>query len=126
MARKKKGAYGKRYSLEEKQAICAAWQAELWKASPMPKSKFCKETGISTITLDKWLETVGAAEPAAADVPSAAAPAQPERVIVVAEETRDIAVVGDDSVSGIIRAIKDHQASIDELKTRLRGWVDAL
>jgi hypothetical protein len=34
--------------------------------------------------------------------------------------------VSSDSVAALIRAIKQHQASIDELKNRLRHWVDTL
>lgn len=124
MARKKKGAYGKRYALEDKQAILRAWQLESGKASPMPKSKFCAANNITTITLDKWSKTVpmGPAAPAASIVVEP----ETEAVIVVEEAPRDVVVVGEDSVAGIILAIKDHQARIDELKARLRNWVDTL
>jgi hypothetical protein len=124
LARKKKGAYGKRYALEDKQAILRAWQLELGKASPMPKSKFCAANGITTITLGKWAKAVPMGAPLATD--NIVAEPELDAVIFVDETPRDVVIVGDDSVAGIILAIKDHQARIDELKARLRNWVDAL
>jgi len=124
VARRKSTEYGKRYTLEQKQAIMKAWHEELWKSSPQPKSAFCKANGISTITLDKWLSS--------ADAPALVQFEEGEdggQAVIVAGERSEAAPVhemGTDSVAALIRAIKQHQASIDELKNRLRHWVDTL
>ncbi len=124
MARRKSNEYGKRYTLDQKQAIMKAWHEELWKASPQPKSAFCKANGISTITLDKWLSSADA--PALVhfeekDDDSQAVVLEGDR-----QEAAPVREMSTDSVAALIRAIKQHQASIDELKSRLRHWVDTL
>lgn len=100
-----------------------AWHEELWKSTPQPKSAFCKANGISTITLDKWLSSADAPPLVDYDGSSesrdGASSADGDAV-----QTRE--AVSTDSVAALIRAIKQHQASIDELKGRLRHWVDTL
>ncbi len=122
MARRKSSEYGKRYSLEQKQTIMRAWHEELWKSSPQTKSSFCKANGISTITLDKWLSS--------ADAPPLVKFEEGSEEVIegasASEEDASARDVSSDSVAALIRAIKQHQASIDELKNRLRHWVDTL
>jgi len=122
VARRKSSEYGKRYTLEQKQAIMRAWHEELWKSSPQTKSSFCKANGISTITLDKWLSS--------ADAPPLVKFEDGAEDVVEGETSTDqdgaARDVSTDSVAALIRAIKQHQASIDELKNRLRHWVDTL
>jgi hypothetical protein len=122
VARRKSSEYGKRYSLEQKQEIMRAWHEELWKSSPQTKSSFCKANGISTITLDKWLSS--------ADAPPLVKFEEGNDEVIegasASEEGASARDVSSDSVAALIRAIKQHQASIDELKNRLRHWVDTL
>jgi hypothetical protein len=108
--------------LEQKQTIMRAWHEELWKSSPQTKSSFCKANGISTITLDKWLSS--------ADAPPLVKFEEGSEEVIegasASEEDASARDVSSDSVAALIRAIKQHQASIDELKNRLRHWVDTL
>ena len=124
MARRKSTAYGKRYTLEQKQEIMKAWHAELWKSTPQPKSQFCRDNGISTITLDKWLSSADA--PALVRFEESNDGQELVAVDGASERHEGHAEMSTDSVAALIRAIKQHQASIDELKSRLRHWVDTL
>ena len=123
--KKKKTAYGKRYSPDQKKAIVKSWLANTAKASPQPKSKFCLAAGISTITLDKWL--AGEIVPPQARVePSSAADPVFEQTIVVSDEPRAVALVVDDATRQLVEAIRLRQDEILELKNQLHQLVDAL
>ncbi|MCX6019289.1 MAG: hypothetical protein NTZ50_12470 [Chloroflexi bacterium] len=101
-----------------------AWHEELWKSTPQPKSQFCKENGISTITLDKWLSSADA--PALVRFEEKNDGQELVDAGVATDERVRHVDISTDSVAALIRAIKQHQASIDELKSRLRHWVDTL
>lgn len=118
MAKKTSSEYGKRYSLEQKQAIMREWREKLLKGEAQTKTEFAKAHHISPITLDKWLSS--------ADAPPLVQIAEPQTVEIVSEADDAPRTMSKDNVASLIRAIQQHQASIEELKNRLRRWVDSL
>jgi len=119
MAKKTSTEYGKRYSLEEKQAIMREWREKLLKGEAQTKTKFAKAHHISPITLDKWLSSADAP-------PLVQITEEPQIVEIVSEASDAPRTESKDNVASLIRTIQQHQASIEELKNRLRRWVDSL
>lgn len=112
--KRKKPAYGKRYSAEEKNDIVTAWRANLAAAAPQSKAAFCKHTGITSATLDAWL----AATPPA--------PAVVAELVSPRLETRAMALPTDDVTTALIAAIRQRQAELATLKAQLHQIIDGL
>lgn len=124
---KKKNAYGKRYTDVQKAAMIKLWQANLSKSKPQSKMGFCKDQGITTITLDAWLRAAhGTTKVKPARVVEPEPEILSERAIIVAGEPMAVAIAVEDSVADLVRAIKEYQANIDALKGQLRQWVETL
>lgn len=132
MASKKKTAYGKRYSEDQKLKIINQWKEEARQTKPRSKAKFCATIGISTITLNAWLDAV---KPTPAPSPAKVAPkplATPDAPAPVAQEviietpTLGIVVYSEDAISQVVEQIRIRQQEIGDLKARLLTLVDAL
>jgi transposase-like protein len=134
MAKKtaKKGAYGKRYSDSEKAAIIARWHKEQARPDRGTQMQFCKDVGITVVTLNQWRERFSA------DKSAAAAPAQPApspealpeaapaaRAIISLDAPQAVAVI-DGSVADIVEQIRQQQQTLAELRAKLHAWVDTL
>lgn len=103
------------------------WQANLSKSKPQSKMGFCKDQGITTITLDAWLRAAhGTTKVKPARVVEPEPEILSERAIIVAGEPMAVAIAVEDSVADLVRAIKEYQANIDALKGQLRQWVETL
>lgn len=103
------------------------WQANLGKGKPQSKMGFCKDQGITTITLDAWLNAAhGTTKVKPTREVAPAAEVLGERVIIVAAEPMSVAIAVEESVADLVRAIKEYQANIDALKGQLRQWVETL
>ncbi len=104
------------------------WQTNLGKSKPQSKMGFCKDQGITTITLDAWLKAAhGSAKSKPARVVEAPIDVVTERAIIItSDESMSVAIAVEDSVADLVRAIKEHQANIDALKGQLRQWVETL
>ncbi len=114
MARKKK-AYGKRYSESQKIKMVQAWLAAASQTPPKSKNSFVKEHKVSAITLNGWIKKYAGSQ------------ANSDAVIVVDGPSRALALTRiEDEFATTMQAIREHQASIAQLRERLRSMVDAI
>jgi hypothetical protein len=123
----KKGAYGKRYSTQEQAAIVADWQSEGRKAEPRTQMQFCKDNEITVVTLNRWRKLHKKVRPVVIEQPRQPEP-QPvktEQAVVALDAPRAVAVI-DGGVADWVEQIRQHQASMDELRAKLHAWVDTL
>jgi hypothetical protein len=113
---RKKRVYGRRYSETQKRNMVHKWMSAASQTPPMSKNAFVKANNVSAITLNGWIERYSGAQVAAS-----------ETVIVMESPTRALALTNiEDDFAVTMQAIRDHQASIAELRERLRQIVDAL
>jgi transposase-like protein len=56
---KRSGNFGMRYPVEEQQRIVADWVAEQSVDAPRTQQQFCKDFGITALTLNRWVKAAG-------------------------------------------------------------------